>query len=132
MTMTQRYAGALRRHAHDLDVVAARPVQAEMIRQAAQHIECQQAAINAAFRPWQPMNTAPKDGAAVLVLLEGSNIPYAVRWRSTSDELGVDSEGWFMTWDNHKLSAMDGPRYWMPPPNDPEAQDAIAHICEPR
>lgn len=63
---------------------------------------------------WRPMRTAPKDGTAILVLLEASDVPHAVRWDCAHDH------GWLMTWDNHRLSAADGPRYWMPCPDDPD------------
>lgn len=62
---------------------------------------------------WQPMRTAPQDGTAVLVLLEDSDVPHPVRW--------VD-DGWRMTWDDHDLTAGDGPRYWMACPADPDAK----------
>lgn len=125
MTMTQRYAGALRRHAHDLDVAGARPVQAEMIRQAARHMEEQQAAVDAVRSPWQPMRTAPKDGLAVLVLVEGSDIPRAARWLRGKDDPHATEEtagpGWHLTWDGSPVPEHDGPRYWMQCPDDPDA-----------
>lgn len=61
---------------------------------------------------WQPMNTAPADGAAILVLLNDSDIPHAVRWGSPD---------WFMTWDSYSLSPEDGPRCWRPIPPAPDA-----------
>src|SRR5690606_23034830 len=64
---------------------------------------------------WLDMETAPKDGAAVLVLIPDSNIPKAVRWRS---------DCWEMTWDGHQLSEYDQPRYWTPCPSDPDAPTA--------
>lgn len=63
---------------------------------------------------WRPMRTAPKDGTAILVLIEASDVPYAVRWDCAHDH------GWLMTWDNYRLSPADGPRYWMPCPADPD------------
>ena len=124
MTMTQRFAGALRRHAHDLDVAGARPVQAEMIRQAARHMEEQQQAVDAVRSPWQPMRTAPKDGLAVLVLVEGSDIPRAARWLcGPGDRHATElttGPGWHLTWDGTPVSEHDGPRYWMHCPADPD------------
>lgn len=64
---------------------------------------------------WQPMNTAPKDGTAVLVLLRFSDLPATARWMS-----GKDANGWHLTWDGWLVPAHDGPRYWMPCPDDPE------------
>lgn len=121
MTMTQRYAGTLRRHAHDLKVSGARPVQAEMILQAALHMEQQQAAVDAARRPWQPMKTVPKDGTKVLVLLEGSDVPKVVEWCEEDHFLAAGcGAGWYMTWDGTKIQPRDGPRYWMHCPDDPD------------
>lgn len=64
--------------------------------------------------PWQPMREAPKDGTAVLALLNGSDIPHAIRW---DKDLGR----WCMTWDGFELTNTNGPRYWMPCPDDPDA-----------
>jgi len=122
MSMTQRYAGMLRRHAGDWDKQEM-PVQAECARQAARHMEELQAAKDAIVQPWKPMRTAPKDGAAVLVLLEGSDIPKAVRWLDADNECALDGAGWYMTWDGHRFTEADGPRYWMPIPEDPEAHE---------
>lgn len=107
MTMTQRYAGMLRRTANKLDATLA-----EAVRQAARHMEEVQAGYDALRMPWQPMDTAPKDGTAVLALLEGSDIPHAVRYTNA---------GWVVTWDNHLLGSADGPRFWMPVTDDPDA-----------
>ena len=86
MTMTQRYAGMLRRRAADLDKQAM-PVQAEGNRLAARHMEELQAKVDAITSPWQPMKTAPKDGWGVLVLLEGSDMPIGARWAALLDAL---------------------------------------------
>lgn len=90
-------------------LVKAAESHARLIQQAAQPVA------------WQPMRTAPKDGTAVLVLLEGSNIPYAVRWEEGSGPLGGEA-GWHMTWDGHHLSPYDGPRCWMACPAEPAEQ----------
>ena len=124
MTMTQRYAGMLRRHAGEWDKQAM-PVQAECARQAARHMEELQAAKDAISCPWKPMKTAPKDGTAVLVLLDGSDIPHAARWISDPDSphaVGDDpTPGWRLTWDGWPVPERDGPRYWMHCPDDPDA-----------
>lgn len=57
----------------------------------------------------RPMDTAPKDGTAVLMWFEGSNIPYPVRWSSD----GWPTPGWRMTWDNTLRTDPEG---WMPIP----------------
>lgn len=120
MTMTQRYAGMLRRHAGELDKQAM-SVKAECARQAARHMEELQVAKDAIACPWQPMKTAPMDGTTVLALLDGSDIPHAVRWLPAGHDEGGGQEGWHMTWDGYALTANDGPRYWMPCPDDPDA-----------
>ena len=79
------------------------------------------AAIDAIPHPWQRMTTAPKDGTAVLVLLCGSDIPNALRWLESCDDRGRETTGWHMTWDGHGITRADGPRYWMPIPEDPDA-----------
>jgi len=79
------------------------------------------AAIDAIPHPWQRMTTAPKDGTAVLVLLCGSDIPNALRWLESCDDRGRETTGRHMTWDGHRITRADGPRYWMPIPEDPDA-----------
>jgi len=79
-----------------------------------------------AQKPWQPMRTAPKDGIAVLVLTEGSDIPKGVRWLDADDKRAVEGAGWYMTWDGYCLTAADGPRYWMHCPPDPDEAEASA------
>lgn len=126
MSMTQRYAGMLRRHAGDWDK-RDMPVQAECCRQAARHMEELQAKADAITSPWQPMKTAPKNGWAVLVLLEGSDVPHAARWLSGPEDPQATREttgpGWHLTWDGWPVPEHDGPRYWMAIPDDPEAAE---------
>jgi len=73
---------------------------------------------------WQPMNTAPRDGTAVLVLLAQSDIPHAARWLSGPDDQHATGftmgQGWHLTWDGWPVPFHDGPRYWMPCPDDPD------------
>ena len=84
----------------------------------------------APLAPWQSMKTAPKDGAAVLVLLDASNIPHAARWLSGPDDRRATEEttraGWYLTWDGSQIEEHDGPRYWMPCPDDPDESDIEA------
>lgn len=124
MTMTQRYAGVLRRHAGEWDKHAM-PVQAECARQAARHMEELQSKVDAIASPWQPMKTAPKDGCGVLVLLEGSDMPHGARWLTGKDDPhatdSTEGPGWYMTWDGSPVAEHDGPRYWMYCPDDPDA-----------
>lgn len=57
---------------------------------------------------WQPIETAPKDGHAILALLPDSDLPHTIRWR-------VD--GWEIAWDQHPLGEFDQPLFWMPCPS---------------
>jgi len=122
MSMTQRYAGMLRRRAGDLDKGGAY-LQAESVRQAARHMERLQAAKDDTERPWKRMQTAPQDGRAVLALLDGSDVAHAVRWLPADDMFANGTAGWHMVWDLTPVALHDGPRYWMPIPADPEAPD---------
>ena len=69
---------------------------------------------------WQKMATAPKDGTAILVLLTGSDIPKPARWFEAEHKRASAGAGWYITWDNYALTSFDGPRYWMPCPDDPD------------
>lgn len=73
---------------------------------------------------WRPMRTAPKDGTAVLVLVDGSDIPRAVGWISSPEDSRATAEfstaGWYMTWDSTRINDFEGPRYWMRCPDDPD------------
>ena len=57
---------------------------------------------------WEPIETAPKDGTAVLALIEGSDIPQSVRYRNG---------GWKICWDDYRIAGIDGPTHWMPIPS---------------
>ncbi|MGE4408423.1 hypothetical protein [Pseudomonas sp.] len=57
---------------------------------------------------WQPMETAPRDGTAVLVAIDGSDIPQPCRFR--------ERVGWVIAWDEWRIPAHDGPLGWMPLP----------------
>ena len=81
-------------------------VMACMANVVAEHIEKLESLRN----PWQPMKSAPRDGTAVLVLLDGSDIPHPVRW--------VDS-GWRSSWDGYCFPPHDGPLCWMATPAAP-------------
>ena len=73
---------------------------------------------------YRPMRTAPKNGYAVLALVEGSDIPRAIRWLASDDSRALSGAGWYMTWDDTFVDpAIDGPRYWMPIADDPDAID---------
>lgn len=118
MSMTQRYAGMLLRHAGRLEKLGM-STQAECVRQAARHMEELQASNDTITRPWKSMKTVPKDGTTVLVLLEGSDIPKAVKWCESNHFLATDGADWYMPWDGTKVQPHDL-RYWMHCPPDPD------------
>lgn len=87
---------------------------------------------------WRPMRTAPKDGTAVLVLLDGSDIPRGVRWISSPKDPRATAQfsapGWYMTWDSTRINDFEGPHYWMHCPEDPDDETMAADKAqrEPR
>ncbi len=109
MSITQRFAGMLRRFAS----TAQNDIKAEAIRQAARHMEELQANRDQLARPYQPIRTAPKDGTVVLGLLPDSDIPHPMRWTG---------DWWQSSWDGHDFFH-DSPRYWMAIPDDPDGQE---------
>ena len=66
--------------------------------------------------PWKEMKDAPKDGTAILVMLEGSDIPCPVCWFVQSDIRPDQEPGWYTTWDHYRILDIDGPLCWMPCP----------------
>lgn len=58
---------------------------------------------------WQPIKTAPKNGAGILALLPDSNFPVGVRYHDG---------GWHVAWDNSRLGEFDQPEKWMHIPDD--------------
>lgn len=66
-----------------------------------------------AERAWQPIETAPKDGTAVLGVLTGSELPHIIRYLRGA---------WLIAWDGYDLSAScDAPTHWraLPPTRTP-------------
>lgn len=61
---------------------------------------------------WQPIETAPKDGTAILAMLPGSDISHSIRWNEIN-------RGWCLTWDGWKLGQYNQPTRWMPMPPEP-------------
>ncbi len=55
---------------------------------------------------WAPIDTAPRDGTCVLVMLPDSGVPQP----ATYDE----TEGWVHQWDDSKLRGLNAPTHWMP------------------
>ena len=64
----------------------------------------EQVATLTAALEWQPIETAPKDGTAILVIIEGSDVPHPVRFNNGS---------WKMVWDGYRIKMYDGPLCWM-------------------
>ncbi len=76
---------------------------------------------------WQPISSAPKDGAVILATLPASDVPHSVRFH-TSDRT------WRIAWDGYLLGTHDQPTAWMPLPPSADAPveteggvDAKAH-----
>lgn len=66
---------------------------------------------------WQPIETAPKDGHVVLVLLPSSDIPYSAFWGDKKRRQVDWDRSWRMAWDHSLIP--DAPTHWMPPPDSP-------------
>lgn len=64
---------------------------------------------------WHPIETAPKDGTVVLVILPESDIPCAARFDAGCND-------WRHCWDNYRLRNLDAPTHWMPLPPALSAQ----------
>lgn len=125
MTMTQRYAGTLRRLAKLLENDG-QEIRAGCCRGAAQHMEQLQTAHDALLKVWQPIETAPKDGSKVMVLLNGSGLAgaaYLARtayWHELAASGDNEPAGWWAdASDSHPLRLGGDPRYWMPISADP-------------
>jgi DNA (cytosine-5)-methyltransferase 1 len=70
---------------------------------------------------WRPIETAPKDGTKVLLLLKDSDVPHAGYYKHRY--------GWRIAWDNHDLSEYDGPTHWMPLPPPPSTEPAPTTVA---
>lgn len=62
------------------------------------------------MRDWKPIDTAPKDGTAIIAFLQNSNIPYII--------LFID--GWRICCDGYFLGKYSQPTRWMPLPDAPK------------
>lgn len=55
---------------------------------------------------WRTIDSAPKDGTAILGLITGSDLPHTIRFVR---------QKWLIAWDAYDLSAeCDAPTHWMP------------------
>lgn len=73
---------------------------------------------NRRLREWQPIESVPKDGTAVMVKLPGSDIPVIVRW---DDALQMAyGPKWVNCWDGELLGWFELPTHWFPLPTAPE------------
>ena len=72
---------------------------------------------------WQPIETAPRDGTAILVYRSDMGV-FSAHYVSPCEfiEDGDDEPGWFST-NGHDLSGNDMPTHWMPIPQPPKDQD---------
>jgi hypothetical protein len=61
---------------------------------------------------WQPIETAPKEGEAILVYFQKWKSQYVVSWGSS-----FDGDGWWCL--DNMLSAADA-SHWMPLPEPPK------------
>jgi hypothetical protein len=82
---------------------------------------------------WQPIETAPKDGTDVLVLLNWADVPVVhIAWFRSREEwerVGQLCGGWptledWLGWWSYTRNGMtqerlDGPTHWMPLPPAP-------------
>lgn len=60
---------------------------------------------------WQPIESAPKDGTKILLLLKDSDVPHSGYYKIRYS--------WRIAWDDYDLSDNDGPTHWMPLPEPP-------------
>ena len=73
----------------------------------------------AAAMQWRGIESAPRDGTAIIMLLDGSDIPHSVRWICNGEIPGIDEDGWYMVWDHYHLGSADIPTGWLPlPPSE--------------
>lgn len=68
--------------------------------------------------PWQPIDTAPKDGTAILLKMDGSDCPNSARYFDQDDK-------WRLVWDDYIVTRADYPLHWMPlqPPPAEQAKE---------
>jgi hypothetical protein len=120
-----------------IEVGFARALEAQAAQIAERDAQIEALRADAERLKWRPMRTAPKDGVAILVLVEGSDIPRAARWLTGTNDRHATEEtmgpGWYLTWDGTFIQEWDGPRYWMHCPDDPdEPIDAAMAAKEPK
>jgi hypothetical protein len=101
-----------------------------------------QSALTEGLGAWQPIETAPRDGTEVLVLLDCASVAVVhIAWYRSREEWeesgqfcgGWDSleewEGWWSYTRNsvsqEKLEGFGAPTHWLPMPIAPEAPNAI-------
>lgn len=60
---------------------------------------------------WQPIESAPRDGTAILAMLPDSDMPAIIRW---TDATGMAyAPCWFIVWDGEHLGKYSQPTMWM-------------------
>lgn len=69
---------------------------------------------------WRPIETAPKDGTAILFIDEDTDIPHPVRWENTK---------WLHAWDGEEYPTF-GKSWWMPLPPAPKPRRWWCKRCD--
>lgn len=60
---------------------------------------------------WMPIESAPKDGTAILAMLPDSDMPAIIHFRGPKANVT-----WRIAWDYSPLSEFSQPTHWMPLP----------------
>lgn len=70
---------------------------------------------------WQPIETAPKDGTAVLACARHALTPFVARWREHGLDRDDDELGWLTLSGVRVTSVYGAPMtHWMPLPELPD------------
>lgn len=68
---------------------------------------------------WKPIESAPKDGTEIIILLLG----HAVSARWLENEPGYSGSGWVTLESREGFYMPEVPKYWMPLPQPPKGLD---------
>lgn len=91
--------------------------------------ECRAALAASGHAPtpgWQPIETAPRDGTHVLVMLDGNLPPTSAHWFGPADWPGLRSGGWYLSVQQHEGPRLH-PTHWQPLPEPPSMIAASGH-----
>lgn len=95
--------------------------------------DCFRLGVEAGTPKWLPIESAPKDGTAILVCLSDSDSGYVVFWVDPAKEIRdyVGSKiGWHIAYCGDFLGPCDAPTHWQPLPSPPTQEDK--HIARGR